>query len=254
MDTVPKIPTPMLPVELLDQIITETWASPMSVEDRTTLLQTLPLVNSTVFSLFTYISWAHTHIVSSGYADRYLRILRGESPLYKSTQLVNNSANSRCRSLTFHLVDKKNDPSLVTATNYASSLSTTLYLISSLNYLPNMRRISIEYSDCIPGDIFEEYHLIPFPDQVTHLDMRYSFSQSIPKFLERALREQEHPCTGWTLLSVKELTVVGAGSGFIKTLAGACPGLEVLETDAFRDFDAVVPHLPKGMHTLSILR
>jgi len=218
----------------------------MSVQDRIQLFTSLCLVNRTWLSIFIRIALQDVHIVTPSFAQHFLRLLRPtrapqeHSRIYQ-LESAGAVANHLCRSLTFH-IDSKSlsrpaaEPAVKLCSNgdlSANGVTMTLYTIECmLTSLPNLRRVALVYSDWGFDDIFDQCRLMPLPRQVTHLELRYAFSEDLER-VAKDIRERYIPRPAWGLRwglpNVKKLTVVGAPVPFIAAVMVACPNLEALE-------------------------
>jgi hypothetical protein len=222
-----------LPIELLEQCISAHWSSVLSVEERVYFMTTSLLVSKAWLVAFTRVSSKNVHIPCASYADQYLRLLREESPIYdEQTKAL---PDLLCHSMTFHIqpYPATHLPSDHDVHQIGCTLSNTLYAIDTLRYVPNLRQVAIEYTDFPFDDLFDEYRLVPFPSQVTHLEVNHSFDSCTPSWLVSALREQppRRECLQWSLPSVRHLSVSGSGDAIITDLMSACPNVETVATD-----------------------
>jgi hypothetical protein len=70
-------------------------------------------------------------------------------------------------------------------------LDSLLETLDAWSLAPNLRRLSIEYVDTGFEDIFNRVGLAALPPQITHLDLRYSFSDAMPIWLVESLRRKQ---------------------------------------------------------------
>lgn len=247
-----------LPVELYDDILRELWASRLTPAERTELLVTLPLVHRSWLSVFAQVAMTDVHISNPQYARHYLRLLPG-SPITgldepRSLWTAATSAeSSRCRSLSFYI---QGDSTLFPVQLYrvtnamGDTLSNTLYVIDTLGYLPNLRKLSIEYTNWGFDDLFDHYRLCAFPSQITQLSLKYSYNESIPT-LPASLKEYlcatyvRHRCTKCSLPGIRNLSLDGVPIEFVADILGICPNTETLQVEA-----SLADHL-KSLYPLS---
>ena len=245
---------PWLPTELIENIISEVWSSSLSTNDRITLMTSSLLVNKTWMVAFTRISSKDVHIPCPSYIDQYLRILREESPIYDEHS--RSLPDRLCRSLTFRVgytppghdaAPSGNEPQM------AKALSDMMYTLHTISYLPNLRRVSIEYVNWGFDDVFDQYRLIAFPAQVTNLELDYTFSQKTPPWLIGALRsnQERHMCLPWSLPSIRHLSIQGAGEAFLIDMVSACPNIQSFTTDAYIRLGAIMP-LPDAVQMVTL--
>jgi hypothetical protein len=244
---------PQLPIELIEYIISETWVSPLSAKDRGTLISSSPLVNKTWAAAFANVSLRDVHIPNISYAQQYLRILRNENLVYaEGSQIL---PDVLCTSLTFtldtHASALGQHPLFIKPfgeqDRLGTMLSNTLYAIYSLSYLPNLRRVSIEYTNWGYNDLFDNFRLSAFPSQVTELEIRFSDRRGI-----KSTSQQYHRQPGrvpWSLPSVTHLLTRGASEEFTADMVAACPNLETLEIYSTPRL-AILASLPCNVHTV----
>ncbi|TFK51774.1 hypothetical protein OE88DRAFT_1658387 [Heliocybe sulcata] len=228
-----------LPAELYDTILRQLWLSKLSYEERIDLLISLPLVNKAWLSIFAPIAMTDAHIATPEYGLHYIQLLR-ETPFPEPKGLwtmATAAAASRCRSLTFHIRgDSTLFPvQLYRATNtMGDTLVSTLYTVAGLGFLPNLRRLSIEYSNWGFDDLFDHYRMIAFPKQITHLDLNYSYNENDPN-VPRSLKEYlhgsyvRHRCAKCELSSIRSVSLSGVPIEFVRDILGVCPNTETLE-------------------------
>jgi hypothetical protein len=109
----------------------------------------------------------------------------------------------------------------------------SLYAIRSLGYLPNLRRVSIEYVNWGFDDISDHYRLIAFPDQVTELELKYTFTEGVShQFVDKLRSDYERrECMHWRMPSVRRLVIVGAPGDMVRDLLSTCPNATMLVQD-----------------------
>ncbi|EGN96519.1 hypothetical protein SERLA73DRAFT_184592 [Serpula lacrymans var. lacrymans S7.3] len=228
---------PWLPTELVERIVGDIWDSSLSTVDRDKLSSTLPLVNSTWLDAFIRISSQNVHISSSAQAQQFLRSLREE--FVAIPRAIKNSPDSLCHSITFRIESGVGEHPVPQIFLYSlhnpmgDTLTSLLYNVDSLDYLPNLRRISIEYVDWGYDDLFDHHRLAVFPDQVEELDISWTFNGQAcnsphKMFKGRYLR---HSCGHMSLPGVKKLRLHGASAQTVKDLVSICPNLKEVETD-----------------------
>ncbi|KAJ7155884.1 hypothetical protein C8R46DRAFT_815347, partial [Mycena filopes] len=229
---------PRLPVELLQQIINAAWNSPLSCAERITLMRSSPLVNSTWAELFDLASSRDVYIPSSAFSEHFIRRLRDQPTTTVPTSSPARSPNLACQSITIQLVntDLHPDKNGRIRLPMGAVLDELLETLDARAFLaPNVRRLSIEYVDAGFDDVFQRVGLAALPPQITHLDLRYSFSPQMPTWLLASLREKQERqnlrTVGWDAPSVTHLSVAGAGESTVQDALAACPNTEVLEVD-----------------------
>ncbi|KZT27875.1 hypothetical protein NEOLEDRAFT_1240014 [Neolentinus lepideus HHB14362 ss-1] len=250
-----------LPAELYDTILREIWSSSLSPEDRVQLLVTLPLVNKAWLSIFAPIVMTDVYIATPKYGLHYIQLLR-ETPVRESKSLwtaATAAAASRSRSLTFHIHgDSTLFPvQIYRATNaMGDTFVSTLYTIAGLGFLPNLHRLSIEYENWGFDDLFDHYRLIAFPQQITHLNLKYSYNAKFPS-LSLSLKEYlrgsyvRHRCSKCRLHSIRSISLDGVPVEFVRDILGLCPNTETLEvsTTLAESLERLHP-LSETVHTI----
>ncbi|KAJ7663975.1 hypothetical protein DFH06DRAFT_337358 [Mycena polygramma] len=256
------------PVELVEHIISTAWHMPLTSDERITFMRSSALVNSTWADIFDLVS-RDVYIPSAAFCDHFTHRLlrdhftqRSRSQAHSSAILSSlrrlldrfrgqakpsiqaRSANLRCQSLTIQIpnVDVHPDCKGRTRQPMAGVLDDLLEIIDAHSLVPNLRRLSIEYVDTGFDDVLHRVALAALPPQVTHLDLRYSFSSAMPSWLVEALRRKQGRETfrsWWIARSVTRLSVHGAGKFTVEQALRACPNTQILEVDG-----SVAPIVP----------
>ncbi|KAF8211041.1 hypothetical protein K438DRAFT_1752771 [Mycena galopus ATCC 62051] len=243
---------PQLPVELIAEIISTAWHMPLSQPERITLMRSSVLVNSTWADIFDLISSRDVYIPSAAFCDHFIHRLRRQPPAaatlsvfgrfvglfsspVKSPVQMARSVNLLCQSLTIQITNDDVHPprSRPMRLPMGGVLDSLLETLDAWSLAPNMRRLSIEYVDTGFDDIFSRGGLAAIPLQTTHLDLRYSFSDAMPTWLVKSLKEnqerQRH--LRWKAEGIARLSVVGAGENTIRDLMVACPNVQILDRE-----------------------
>ncbi|KAJ7486341.1 hypothetical protein B0H11DRAFT_1913629 [Mycena galericulata] len=263
---IPPIPIPRFPVELLIEIITVVWHMSLSREERITFMLSSSLVNSTWADIFDTISLRDVYIPRYSYSEFFIRRMRKQSeppistaasssffrsliPLFKQTTKELRQApcpelrqtpcpNLACRSITIQIanvnVHPDSDGRMWLPMRLA--LEEVMDQFIEPSFAPNLRRLTIEYVNAGFDDVFTHGILATLPSQVTHLELRYSFSEATPSWLVKALREKQvrHRHVRWIAESITHLSVLGAGPSTIKDALTACGNTQVLEVDTHK--------------------
>ncbi|KAI0331440.1 hypothetical protein GY45DRAFT_1300876 [Cubamyces sp. BRFM 1775] len=254
-----------LPPELVEQIISELWAVPQSPQERTLLFKTLCRVSRMWLGLFLRVAMRDVHIPCPLFARDFLRLLperattQGEADLFtaEATALVNRL----CRSLSFHVnggVSPTGAPvkepaiKLYSQTDAApTAISTVLYMVSTFEYLPNLRHVAINYTDWGYDDLFDQLRLAIFPSQVTHLSLQYAFSGRaiLPLAVYLKALYTRHRQPRFTIPTLRHLTMSGVPTEFVADMLHVCPELETVEIANPARLYVIAP-LPENVHTL----
>ncbi|KAK6977936.1 hypothetical protein R3P38DRAFT_3120147 [Favolaschia claudopus] len=235
---------PIVPLELQMQIVFTAWYMPLSSKERIAIMRSFPLVNSSWADILDSISSRDVFIPSSAFCDEFIRRLRFEpslpvlqprkslmarlrSSFRKSPKpsFQRRPANDACRSITIQMV---NDGMRLPMGGVLDDL---LESLDAFSLAPNLRRLSIEYVDTAFDDIFDRVGLAALPEQVEHLDVRFSFSAAAPgSFTESSSKRQERRgfCK-WAAPSVRRLSVLGVGEVTTKELLVCCPNAVIIE-------------------------
>jgi hypothetical protein len=239
----------------MESVISEAWSLPLSAKDRDNFITSSSLVNKTWASAFAKISLEDSHISNPRYVQQYLRILRNESPVYAKYPniLPDLLGNSLSFTMDTHASAIGHSPMFITPfgeqERLGVMLSDTLYTIATLSYLPNLRRISIEYANWGSNDIFDNFRLSPFPAQVTELDIKFTTTPGI-----KNVAKPYHRYPGrvpWSLPSITRLSVVGASANFVADMVATCLNLETLEVEDIPQLMALFPLLANTHRVLT---
>ncbi|KAI1796619.1 hypothetical protein LXA43DRAFT_986333 [Ganoderma leucocontextum] len=156
---------------------------------------------------------------------------------------ANRVAGEMCRSITFHVARSvppsrlSEDPAAVglwlcSQTDDASmAVSTVLDKVTTLDCLPNLRHVSLRYTDRSYDDAFGQLDAQTFPPQVTHLSIDYSFTASAMTPFAKYLRSvyEREAAARVTIPNVRHLSLSGVTPGFMVDMFRVCPNVETLE-------------------------
>ncbi|KAH9852148.1 hypothetical protein C2E23DRAFT_827720 [Lenzites betulinus] len=238
-------PTPWIPPELLEQVLSEVWAIPQTPYERAALFKTLCKVNRMWLGLFLRVAMRDVHIPCPLFARDLLRLLPeralslGDADLFTAEAMA--LVSKLCRSMTFHIDGgasrgggSTGEPAikLYSQTDAApTAISTVLYMVSTFGYLPNLRKVTLQYTDWGYDDLFDQLRLAIFPAQTTHLALHYSFSAPalVPLAVYLKTLYTRHQQAHFALPSVRHLEVAGVPAEFVADMLQICPGLETLE-------------------------
>jgi hypothetical protein len=99
--------------------------------------------------------------------------------------------------------------------------------------LPNLRRISIELNNCTINDFFSRNKFFSFPRQVTHFDLRFSYSPFVSSADLFDMLGSKDPIglVPGSMPSLRYLSLHGATEVVLNELLWACPNLLAVDTD-----------------------
>jgi hypothetical protein len=236
--------SPFLPVELIYQILEETWRLQLSTTERRDLLIALPLVCMSFRWIANRLFIRDAHIVSPAYATYFLSLLRQQQQRNRRVPSTHASDDSpvtlaqgcsgNCQSITFHIYDPDSTPNLLCINLPSSSsptthaLETMLRLISRDDLLaPALHRVELHYTGWSFTHELDHARLVHLPPHVRVLELRFATPAPFVQRLRRIyVRRYVLPMPG-----VRELRIYGTCPAFVADVARACPALERLETD-----------------------
>ena len=240
---------PWIPPELISLILTKLWDAPQTPQERLALLKNVALVNRTWLPLAACIASYDVHIPSPLSAKGFLRLLPKHQLTQESHDLftveANRVADQMCHSITFHAsrsvppsqLELSEDPAAVPLwlgpqnDDALMAVSAVLHRVTAYDRLPNLRHISLQYTDRSFDDVFEQLDSQTFPPQVTHLSINYSFTISARTTFAvhlRSIFRRERFIHG-TLPNVRHLSLSGVTTGFMLDLLTVCPNADTLE-------------------------
>ncbi|KAJ7691918.1 hypothetical protein B0H17DRAFT_1285102 [Mycena rosella] len=235
-----------LPVELMEQIITTAWHMPLSSTDRITFMQSSMLVNLIWADRFDFVSSRDVYIPSSAFCDHLIQRLQAPAASappssflasflrrYKGQSKRSMQPRLACQFITIQIAnaDVHPDKNSRVRLPMGAVLDDLLETLDACSLAPNLRCLSIEYLDAGFDDVFHRVGLAALPSQITHLELRYSFSAETPIWLVEALREKQERQRhiGWISRSVMNLSVIGAGQNTVSDLLRSCSNVQTLK-------------------------
>ncbi|KAF7309381.1 hypothetical protein MIND_00308900 [Mycena indigotica] len=240
---------PQLPTEILQHVLEALWQMPLTTQARTTLMTTLPLVNSTWADLFDMISTKNVYIMSPAIEEHFLhsvrasaqpsskpsrrnrfcRLFRWPGKRMASNPPPKRSANLACQTLTIQIANPAIHPHLRPHMPMTNIFDELLENIDAHSLLPNLHALSIEYVDAPFEDVFLRMGLAALPEHVSDLAVSWSYSDGMPPWLATALREKQKPqrTLRWASQSVQRVSVSGAGENVVKDLRRVCPNAKI---------------------------
>lgn len=220
--------SPSLPVEILEEIISAAWMSSLTAPERITLMTSSRLVNKTWMDVFARISSTDVHIPCPSYVHQFLRLLC--DPLYDAQTWF--YLRRLCRSINI-VVDNPATPSISgdKVLPMGEALGNLLYALHAMKGYPaQLRRLSIQYVDCGFDDISHNWRLIYCPEQITTLEISYSFDPKVPSGLIEGLRAAP-AFAEMSLPTIRTLALHGASTNMVASMVEACPKLQTVDTD-----------------------
>ncbi|KAF4593065.1 hypothetical protein EYR38_008775 [Pleurotus pulmonarius] len=223
-----------LPLEIQEDIFCIVWASPLTLKERTTLMTSSVLVSKAWTCIYSRVSSKDVFIPCPNYVPYFIKLLHGPSNIFDPA--LHHLPQDRCRSLSFRVEMRPHHKfweHLIPCN--ASSIFDLLHYIHRIpTYLPNLRRIAIQYSGGGYTDLYQGFRLRNFPSQVT--DLEISFVHNLPSSQHdynsspRAYTARmKHTCY---MPSLRRLTVRGEGlSWFILEMLDVSPNVDTLEMD-----------------------
>ncbi|KAF5388685.1 hypothetical protein D9757_004756 [Collybiopsis confluens] len=252
----------ILPVELVQLITEELWASPLSCADRISFMTSSLAVNRTWTSIYMRIFCRDVHIPSVAFALKFLSILRHESPFYDYYTARGSLFSQLCRSVSFQSDHPRTskmpsptscppaswsstpEPDLSSESPMGLAIHTVLRFISLTNIagiypytpLPDLDRISIQFLNTPLRDLFIRNKFAGFPSQVTELeiDFVYDLNEEEEEYWQKVVEKEEKYLVGLipgSLGSVKKLHAVGLTKSILGELVEACSNWEELEVE-----------------------
>lgn len=111
-------------------------------------------------------------------------------------------------------------------------LSDLLYKLKIYDALPNLGSFKVFFQNVSCDDIYQYHRFIDFPTQVEHLELEYTFTTPVPRWMLPVPHFLASGCNpNWILPSVKHLRIVGGFEDLMKTVF-VCPKIESFEMDS----------------------
>ncbi|PIL28782.1 hypothetical protein GSI_08826 [Ganoderma sinense ZZ0214-1] len=254
--------SPCIPPELVSLILIKLWEAPLSSHERSSSLRNISLVNRTWHTLIAPIASSDVHVFSYDNAHAlseniYVHCHYRDSFIGDARWL----AREMCHCLTFHANGNplgadlsKATPAFWESFGFNQAIATFMYAVAWYDRLPNLRHVSIRYTDWVYNDIVLHAEYGCFPRHVTHLSVHHSFSAPAcaPSFdtpiIQKWVRGRgRHPPTNFGC--IRHLLLSGMPMAFMATLVLMCPKMETLEI-AHPSQLAVLTLLPATLRTL----
>lgn len=172
------------------------------------------------------------HILDRRWMEYYFQLLRGDSFLSRCGPPP-QTFNDICRSMTIYVTN----PSLpsrpcTTEPETEKLLSDVLYQLKIHDALPNLKKLKVLFQNVSCDDIYQFHRFIDFPSQVEDLELEYTFTTPVPRWMvpvPHFLASGSNP--SWILPSVKHLRIVGGFEDLMKTVF-VCPKIEIFEMES----------------------
>ncbi|KAF7430782.1 hypothetical protein PC9H_006493 [Pleurotus ostreatus] len=219
-----------LPPEIIEDILNIIWASPLTLRERITLMVSSVLVSKAWTVIYSRVSSKDVFIPCPNYVPYLINLLHGPSTIFDPA--VHHLPQECCRSLSFRVEMRPNHKFWDHLIPWnASSIFDLLYCLDRIPaYLPNLRRIAIQYSGGGYTDLYQGFRLRNFPPQVT--DLEVSFVHNLPSLNcppKAYTTRMKHTCY---MPSLRRLTIRGEGlSWFILEMLDVSPNVHTLEMD-----------------------
>ncbi|KAF8202467.1 hypothetical protein BJ912DRAFT_944896 [Pholiota molesta] len=178
--------------EILEQILSWLWLSPMSVDERRSLVASVCLVSKVWTSVFTRILVRHVFITSSACFQFYRRLFNNQSLVLKvenTSATSTTSFNEICLAYTCQI-----SASSVQREDLEKKYTRDLFAtIRVMPFLPNLRSLAIAYykkpqqgvqtAHTAQGIQVPRPRFTTFTTRVVRLHLEYSFTSAAPEWL-----------------------------------------------------------------------
>ncbi|KAF9499616.1 hypothetical protein BDN71DRAFT_128282 [Pleurotus eryngii] len=219
-----------LPPEIIEDILNIIWASPLTLNERITLMSSSVLISKAWTVIYSRVSSKDIFIPCPNYVPYFINLLHGPSTIFDPT--LHHLPQERCRSLSFRVEMRPHHKFWDHLTPWnASSIFDLLYCLDRIPaYMPNLRRIAIQYSGGGYTDLYQGFRLRNFPPQVTDLEISFVDNlTSLNRPPKAYTTRMKHTCY---MPSLRRLTVRGEGlSWFILEMLDVSPNVHTLEMD-----------------------
>ena len=206
--------------------------SPMPVGDRRNLISCYLRVSYSWTMAFLEIMGSDVHILDQAFMEYYFQLHRRDSILFQLGRSPQD-IDSMCRSMTIHITN----PTLpshpcTTEPEVEKLLSDVLYRIKLLSALPKLRRLKVLFQNVSCEDVFQYHRFVDFPTQVEQLELEYTFTATIPRWMipmPHFFASGSNP--SWTLPSVRHLRIKGGFEDLMK-IVFVCPKIASFEMES----------------------
>ncbi|KAF8159670.1 hypothetical protein B0H34DRAFT_413073 [Crassisporium funariophilum] len=226
LSPLPPLPMPLdnygrrynLPYDVLWEVITNLWDSPLSTEERVQFMTSSLLVSKGWMNIYTRVASRSVYIPCSSFLGHFMRTIRQECLIYDAT--LKELPNELCQSISIDIGPGDSESSL------GKAFSDLLYRIKITGTLPNLRKLSVRYIDVSLDEMFNCYHFIDVPAQIESLELRYD-----GLFARHHLNLVRPSYPPWHLPFLRHLSVFGCSKTLVENIISGCPMLESLRTD-----------------------
>jgi len=266
VDMIPTFMAAHLPNEIIQHILSDFWASPLTREERALAFQSLTMVDYTWLSIFLRVALTDVHILSPAFGEKYIHIVHTRSGFEQDVEYLqpglSGLANTLCRSMTFYV--RSNSAATHSGENvhhssesgrsalpaaeqhWGGTIDITLSMLGILRAVPNLRSVSMAYHNVQFNDILGCGRLLDMPSQVTSLEIKFSYSQNLMCLRSKSSQPNPRPRRIWTLPNIEKLRIWGAPATLISDMLETCPNTDTLEVgDVVGHKHIAVPHAVK---------
>lgn len=234
---------PMLPLELIENIISETWALPLTSQERIQFMTSSLLVNKTWMTAFMRTSSTDVHIPSPYYVNRFFSLLRQESCIFDFDENVKSYPRRLIKSISIRVDNDviHPDSTKMGESPMARALTYILLTLRSIDNIPTLERLSVEYHNYSYDDITNHYRFAYIPSHFSELELNYSYGSQTPPWLVDSLRRSyaRSDNLSWAreLPFIRRLTITGASQGLVEDVMARCPSVVDIMTDDYIRLD-----------------
>ncbi|KAJ7043544.1 hypothetical protein C8F04DRAFT_722393 [Mycena alexandri] len=135
-----------LPTELIEEILSFSWASSLSIDERITLTTSATLINSTWRAIYLRVSSRDVYIPCPSFAEYFLRTLESQC-----------IPNRLCGCLTIQIINETRTAPVEMEMPMERALASLLYRLydPSTPFVPNLRRVVVQYYNTGFDGIFD---------------------------------------------------------------------------------------------------
>ncbi|KAL0568178.1 hypothetical protein V5O48_013815 [Marasmius crinis-equi] len=239
-------PSASLPIELVEQIMSLYWTSPLTSSERIRFVKFSRNVSDLWHAILLRVSATHLYILGPAHASALLDMLGGKVEMPVDFYL---HLGGLCRSITIQHANDHLFPAPVGLQRMGAIFRDIIRELSGDHcplQLPFLRRISLELKNYLMQSVSKDNSFLfaRFPKQVTELEINFAYGE------DTRLKNIEGIKTHWETFGLKnaestglkKLTVLGASSKVTKELLGVFGGSErvQLKQDAWKETEKPV--------------